>query len=79
MWETKSGVAVININGEKIEIDEGESFISTIKQVAEDSGYSKFRVFLVEDGIEAEVDPSDAPVVFEADMEVFIKPYEKAA
>ena len=65
----------IRVNGSDVKIEPGVSFAESIKNVALDAEFGKFRVFLNDE----EVKPSEAPDVFESGMKAEIRPYDKAA
>lgn len=69
------------IYAEEYPLDVGAPFTETVKQYARDvAQYSKFRVFITENGIEREVrSAEDAPAYIREGMEISIRPYEKAA
>lgn len=83
MWDATfqpAEATVCYCNSETIELEVGEPFVETIKETARDFGYSKFRVFLIENGVEREVmGTEDAPSTITEGLQVKITPYEKAA
>jgi len=83
MWDSTfvpANATVLYCNSEEIELEVGASFIETVKEAARDAGYSKFRVFVIENGVEREVMGSeDAPSTITEGMQLKITPYEKAA
>ena len=65
----------VRVNGGDVRIEPGVNFTESIKNIALDAEFGKFRVFLNNE----EVTPSTAPDAFEAGMKVEIRPYDKAA
>lgn len=65
----------IRVNGSNVNIEPGVSFAESIKNVALDAEFGKFRVFLNNE----EIKPSNAPETFESGMKAEIRPYDKAA
>jgi hypothetical protein len=64
----------IFVNGAKVDVTPGASFISAVKDTAKNAGLGKFRTFL--NG--SEILPSDAPDVFEAGDRVELRKYDVA-
>lgn len=79
MWDSTYEAPKVNICGRSVEEEAGIGFAEVVKEHARDAGFSKFRVFLTQNGVESEVDADNAPSTLEEGMEVTIKPYEKAA
>jgi len=79
-WTTRdedgdSEAIPILCDGETFEADEDEDFSSTIKKLAREAGWGRFRVFV--DGKELEK-TSEAPETFEGLDEVKISKYDEA-
>lgn len=79
MWDSTYEAPIVTVCGERCEEEAGAPFAETVKEYARNAGFSKFRVFLTENGVETEVDAENAPDTFREGMEVTVKPYEKAA
>lgn len=78
-WNTDYEPAILKINGSTYEVDAGADFVETVKTYSKREGYSKVKVFLVEDGVEEEIEVSEAPETIQQGMEIIVRPYEKAA
>lgn len=62
------------INGSSIPVSPGSSMVETVKRMALDAGYGKFRVFINN----AEIKPSEAPALINENDKIEIRPYDKA-
>lgn len=69
-----TGDASVVINGSSIPVQPGSSLSETIKSMALDAGFGKFRVFL--NG--AEVKPSEAPDFISQGDRLEVRPYDVA-
>lgn len=79
MWDSTYEAPIVTVCNERNEEEAGAPFAETVKEYARYAGFSKFRVFVTENGVETEVDADNAPETLKEGMEVTIKPYEKAA
>lgn len=79
MWDSNYQAPIVRVCGQVHEEEEGLGFAEVVKEHAREAGFSKFRVFVTQNGVESEVEADDAPDVLREGMEVNIKPYEKAA
>ncbi len=68
------GQASIYVNGSSIAVQPGDSLVETVKRVALDAGFGKFRVYL--NG--TDVKPSEAPTQISIGDRIEIKPYDVA-
>lgn len=64
----------VMINGSYIPVEAGASMVETVKRMALDAGFGKFRVFL--NG--SDVKPSEAPQTISYGDRLEIKPYDVA-
>lgn len=69
----ESGPAIM-VNGSYQALEEGANFLQSVKNVANQAGFGKFRVYL--NG--TEIRPSSAPDVIADDMNVEVRPYDEA-
>lgn len=72
--ETAPGGPSVLINGSYMPIETGSSLVETVKRMALDAGFGKFRVFL--NGVD--VKPSQAPEMISSGDRLEIKPYDVA-
>lgn len=79
MWDSNFEAPVVKVCGQSYEEEAGASFTEVVKDYARESGFSKFRVFVTQNGVETEIEADNAPDTLKEGMEVAIKPYEKAA
>jgi len=79
MWNTDYEPAQLSINGNIYDVEVGVDFVETVRIYAKTAGYSKVKVFLIENGVEYEVNKGEAPEYVKEGMEIIIRPYEKAA
>jgi hypothetical protein len=66
--------AFLRVNGARISVDIGASFIETVKTEARKAGLGKFRTYL--NG--SEIKPSQAPDTIDEGMMVEVRPYDVA-
>ena len=64
----------IVVNGSRIPVNPGSSFVETVRSHAEDAGLGKFRVFFNGD----EVKPSMAPDIVSENDNIELRPYDIA-
>lgn len=64
----------ILVNGSYVPVEEGSPFLQTVKSVALQAGFGKFRVTL--NG--ADVRPSTAPETIQPGQEISLRPYDEA-
>lgn len=65
----------VRVNGENLEVDEGDNFVETIKNISIDAGFGKFRVYLNGE----EIKPSQAPEFIDENMRIEVLPYDVPA
>lgn len=73
MNDGPSGASIL-VNGSYQPLEEGANFLNSVKSVALQAGFGKFKVFL--NG--TEVRPSSAPSEVTSDMRVEIRPFDEA-
>jgi len=78
-WDVNYEAPIVEVCGREEEFEAGDSFSGVVKDMARESGFSKFRVFLTQNGVTNEVDAENAPATLSEGQRVSIKPYEKAA
>jgi len=66
--------AFMRVNGSRIAVDVGASFIETVKEEARKAGLGKFRTYLNGN----EIKPSEAPSEITEGMMVEVRPYDVA-
>lgn len=79
MWDSNYQAPVVKVCGRSIEEEPGMRFAEAVKEHAREAGFSKFRVFVTQNGVETEIEADNAPETITEGMEISIKPYEKAA
>ena len=65
----------VRVNGGDVRIEPGVNFTESIKNIALNAEFGKFRVFLNNE----EIKPSESPDIFKSGMKAEIRPYDKAA
>jgi hypothetical protein len=73
MNENPDGAAIL-VNGSHRPLEVGASFLDSVKSVASQAGFGKFKVFL--NG--AEIKPSSAPAEVRPNDRVEIRPFDEA-
>lgn len=68
------GRANVIVNGSALAVNPGDSMAETVKRMALDAGFGKFRVFL--NG--TDIKPADAPALISDGDRIEIKPYDVA-
>lgn len=66
--------AFLRVNGARVSVDVGASFIETVKDEARKAGLGKFRAYLNGN----EIKPSQAPSNIEEGMMIEVRPYDVA-
>ena len=66
--------AVMIVNGSVIALNPGDDFVTTVKNVARDANFGKFRLYL--NG--SEISPNEAPTNITSEMKIELRPYDVA-
>lgn len=66
--------AVMLVNGSVISLNPGDDFVSTVKDIARNANFGKFRLYLND----SEISPAEAPSVITSEMKVELRPYDVA-
>jgi hypothetical protein len=65
---------VMIVNGSVINLEAGSDFVTTVKDIARNANFGKFRLYL--DG--SEISPAEAPSTITSEMKVELRPYDVA-